>query len=563
LTDLRPFFNFAGIATREVVPVLLELLTHQEEDAADDEYNTARAAYQCLWLYAQCVGGMIISDVLQFVETNIRGEDWRKRDAAVSAFGAIMEGPDLKLLDPLVKQALPVLVSMMDDPVLMVKDSAAYTLGKICEACGPAIDAQLHLPSLIQALFSGLKDSPRMAGSCCWALMNLADRFGLATQEGEENALSKYFKDSVTALLQATERADADNQLRTASYEVLSSFVSNVGDDEMPSIAQLSTVILERLEKTLGLRAQIVSADDRNTLEEMQTSLAVVLGTIVQRLDKEIKPQADRIMHVLLQILTSLPPNSSVPDAIFGTVGSLANSLEEDFTKYMGAFVPFLYNALANQEEQQLCAMAIGLTSDIARSIGEHAAPYCDNFMNYLLNNLQSNTLSQQFKPAILQCFGDVAQSIGAHFETYLEVVMGVLQQASTISVNSETNYDMIEYVVSLREGIMDAYGGIIIAMRTGGKANLLAPYVQHIFGFLSVVNADINKTEGLMRAAMGVLGDLADAFPSGEIAQYFRADWITSMIREVRSNREYSSRTVETARWARELVKRQQQNTA
>jgi importin subunit beta-1 len=205
-SELRPFFNFAGIATREVVPVLLDLLTHQDEDAADDEYNTARAAYQCLWLYAQCVGGVIISDVLSFVESNIRSEDWRKRDAAVSAFGAIMEGPDLKLLDPLVKQALPVLVGMMNDQVLMVKDSAAYTLGKICEACGPAIDAQLHLPSLIQALFSGLKDSPRMASSCCWALMNLADRFGLGAPDGEENSLSKYFKDSVSALLHVTER---------------------------------------------------------------------------------------------------------------------------------------------------------------------------------------------------------------------------------------------------------------------------------------------------------------------------------------------------------------------
>lgn len=184
----------------------MELLTHQDEDATDDEYNTARAAYQCLWLYAQCVGGMVISDVLQFVEGNIRSEEWRKREAAVSAFGAIMDGPDLKVLDPLVKQALPVLVGMMDDKVLMVKDSAAYTLGKICEACGPAIDAQLHLPNLIQALFSGLKDSTRMASSCCWALMNLADRFGLGAQEGEENALSKYFKDSVSALLQATER---------------------------------------------------------------------------------------------------------------------------------------------------------------------------------------------------------------------------------------------------------------------------------------------------------------------------------------------------------------------
>lgn len=72
-------------------------------------------------------------------------------------------------------------------------------------------------------------------------------------------------------------RSDADNQLRTACYEVLNSFVANVGQDELPSIAQLCTVIMERLEKTVALRGQIVSTDDRITLEEMQTSLAVVL----------------------------------------------------------------------------------------------------------------------------------------------------------------------------------------------------------------------------------------------------------------------------------------------
>jgi importin subunit beta-1 len=207
MTDnLRPYFNFAGIATREVVPVLLDLLTHQDEDAADDEYNTARAAYQCLTLYAQCVGGILIDEVLQFVEANIRSEAWRKRDAAVSAFGAIMDGPDPKLLDPLIKQALPVVIAMMEDQHLIVKDSAAFTLGKICEQCPDSIDAQLHLPTLIQALFSGLKDSPRMASSCCWALINLADQFGQLRAEGEEVPLSKYFKDSVAVLLQTTER---------------------------------------------------------------------------------------------------------------------------------------------------------------------------------------------------------------------------------------------------------------------------------------------------------------------------------------------------------------------
>ena len=187
------------------MPVLLQLLTKQDEDATDDEYNISRAAYQCLQLYAQAVGGQIIPPVLAFVETNLRHESWHSRDAAVSAFGAIMDGPDEKVLDPLVKQALPVLIDMMNDSVVQVKDSAAYALGRICESVPDSIDPKDHLPSLISALFSGLSSNPKMAASCCWALMNLADRF--AGEPGcQENPLSPHFQDSVTHLLQVTER---------------------------------------------------------------------------------------------------------------------------------------------------------------------------------------------------------------------------------------------------------------------------------------------------------------------------------------------------------------------
>lgn len=56
----------------------------------------------------------------------------------------------------------------------------------------------------------------------------------------------------------------------------------------------------------------------------------------------------------------------------------------------------------------------------------------------------------------------------------------------------------------------------------------------------------------------MGVIGDLAESFPNGELIQAYRADWLTTMIKETRSNRDFSSRTIETARWAREQVKRQ-----
>ena len=90
-----------------------------------------------------------------------------------------------------------------------------------------------------------------------------------------------------------------------------------------------------------------------------------------------------------------------------------------------------------------------------------------------LTSSPQSTTLANQFKPAILQCFGDIASAIGGHFETYLTIVAQVLQQAATITAGPDGSYEMIDYVISLREGIMDAWGGIIGAMKTSNKSML------------------------------------------------------------------------------------------
>ena len=71
--------------------------------------------------------------------------------------------------------------------------------------------------------------------------------------------------------------SEADNQLRMAAYEVLNAFVMNAANDSLPIVAKLSEVILERLEKTIPMQQQIVSVEDRITLEEIQTSLTSVL----------------------------------------------------------------------------------------------------------------------------------------------------------------------------------------------------------------------------------------------------------------------------------------------
>ncbi|KIX94837.1 uncharacterized protein Z520_09527 [Fonsecaea multimorphosa CBS 102226] len=558
-TELRPYFNFARVAAREVVPVLLQLMTKVSEDDADDEYNVARAAYQCLQLYAQTIGGDLVPVVLQFVEANLRSEDWTHRDAAVSSFGAIMDGPDIKTLDPLVKQALPVLIGMMQDPVVPVQDSAAYALSRICDYCSDCIDPSTHLQPLMSALFAGLMSNPKIAASCCLALLNLTERF-VGEDGASTNPLTPHFQDSVTSLLAVTEKEGGNNQLRTAAYEVLGGFVTNAAHDSLQIVAELSNVIIQRLQSTIPMQKQIVSIDDKITLEELQVSLSSVLLAIVQRLEQNIGPQADRIMQINLELLNATG-NTSVPEVIFQIVSGLANALAGDFLKYMDSFAPYLYNALGNQDAPEMCSLAIGLVSDIVRALEDKARPYCDTFMNYLLNDLRSDKLSNALKPPILETFGDIATSIGVHFETYVTVVAGVLQQANNVSVANDVSFDMLDYIVSLRSGIADAWSGLILAFKGSEKAPLLQNYVQPIFEFLQTVSQDMNHNEGLLRACMGIIADLSETFPDGSLSDYYRQEWITKIIKETRTARDFSPRTINAARWAREQVKRQTQH--
>lgn len=84
-----------------------------------------------------------------------------------------------------------------------------------------------------------------------------------------------------------------------------------------------------------------------------------------------------------------------------------------------------------------------------------------------MANQYQDKSISNQFRPAILQTFGDIAQAIGSHFETYLTVVAQVLQTAASVTMGENAAFEMLDYIISLREGIMDAWSGAILAMKS------------------------------------------------------------------------------------------------
>ena len=110
-----------------------------------------------------------------------------------------------------------------------------------------------------------------------------------------------------------------------------------------------------------------------------------------------------------------------------------------------------------------MCSVTVGVVGDICRALDAKIEPYCDKIVYLLLRDLESDKLHRSVKPPILSCFGDLALATGPSFEKYVPYVISMLQSAMQLSLNTGTDdEDMIDYNNELRNGIFEAYAGIL-----------------------------------------------------------------------------------------------------
>lgn len=69
-------------------------------------------------------------------------------------------------------QAIPTLIELMKDPSVVVRDTTAWTVGRICELLPEAAINDVYLPPLLQCLIEGLGAEPRVASNVCWVSLD-------------------------------------------------------------------------------------------------------------------------------------------------------------------------------------------------------------------------------------------------------------------------------------------------------------------------------------------------------------------------------------------------------
>ncbi|KAL5719053.1 Importin subunit beta-1 [Ranunculus cassubicifolius] len=516
-----PCFYFVKQALPVLVPMLLETLLKQEEDQDQDEgaWNLAMAGGTCLGLVARTVGDDIVPLVMPFIEENITKPDWRQREAATYAFGSILEGPSPEKLISIVNVALTFMLSaLMKDPNNHVKDTTAWTLGRIFEFLhGSTLDSPVVTPAncqqIVTVLVQSMKDAPNVAEKACGALYFLAQ--GYEDSGSLSSPLTPFFQEIVQSLLTVTHREDAgESRLRTAAYEALNEVVRSSTDDTAPMVLQLVPLIMMELHKTL--EEQQLSSYEKEKQSELQGLLCGCLQVFIQKLGgseptKYVFMQyADQMMGLFLRVFACR--SATVHEEAMLAIGALAYTTGPEFLKYMPEFYKYLETGLQNFEEYQVCAITVGVVGDICRALEDKILPYCDGIMTQFLKDLSSNQLHRSVKPPIFSCFGHISPTIEENIDKYLLYSMPMLQSAAELSVRtSVVDDEIMEYTNLLRNGILEAYSGIFQGFKNSPKTQLLMPYAPHILQFLDSLYLEKDMDDVVTKTAMGLLGDLAD----------------------------------------------------
>ena len=562
----------------QLVPILLQTLVLQDENADDDELNLPDTAGLCLEMISQTVRAHIIPLAMPFVQQHINSENWHYRDAAIVAFTSILDGPSTESVRQFVAESIPVLLRTFSDPNETVRQSAVYCISQICKLHVTAIhEGQIN--GIMEAVAQKLQESPRVASSACGAIYNIARSIKNAgSGQDETNALSAVFYPLLNALFQVSDREDVgERNLRGESMEAAAELIAASAKDVGGILCNLLPTINDRAQK--ALKMPVVSSDDQETKVQILGYMCVLYNALFQRFSKEdVIGQADRIMENLVQILM-LPNAAAVHDEAFMAMGNLAMIVESDFVvrwcfvycfvesrinpflilfvfaqKYLDHVVPLVIAGIRNFEAIDTCKVSIGTLVDICNAVGGEIQRFCDQLMTTLMEGLKDTTVHRLIKPVIISCLGDIAMAICGAFEPYLQVTTMLLMQAAQQNAPAD-NEDMVIFINELRYSVLEAYSGILVGLVDGNKMELFLPNVQNIMAFLEfLLNPASNRDDEVLKKAVMLLGDIAKELGSNQaVKAMLRQPFVMNLLRECSEIDDEESRS--TANWTHQQI--------
>ncbi|GAM23184.1 hypothetical protein SAMD00019534_063590 [Acytostelium subglobosum LB1] len=519
------------------VPKILNTLTRQDEHNTDT-WNVCMAGSTCLTYIAHNVGDQVLPFVIPYVKQHVLSTEWRFREASLVALGSVLEGPTD--FHTFLQEVVPVILQHLKDQNEMVKDTACWTLGRICDHQIESVSDLLQ--PILGSLLEATKDpQAKVAAKACWGIHNVCQAFEYGPV-GSVSTLGQIFPVLAQNLYLAALRKDADEEsLRVNAYEALNSLISfSMAEDNL--ILEVLKFILNDFEKSFGM--EVLNKDDVENKNQIQSLLCSTVHTIASTVKEKIRPDTERALYLLFNVFKT--QNHIIYEEALMAIGSIIQAIEGDFKPFMDSFMPILTVNLRNVEMGAVTNISIGIVSDIARSLGKEFVPYAPAIIPLIIQDLTDTRVSSDAKPNAFSCIGDIALAIGSDIYQFLPVITPILESAAQVQ-----DLEDKDYLNSLRDAIFQAYSGIIHGLKSGNMGDQFAQYISPVFNFIQLVyNEREYGSLEVLNGAIGMLGDLATI-----LGEQIKMGLRTPMVRQLLDYGLTQDTTKEVAQWADEAI--------
>ncbi|EAN77715.1 importin beta-1 subunit, putative [Trypanosoma equiperdum] len=510
--DPRCLF-YAQKGASMLVNICLQTIVRQEEGQEEGDWNIAIAGGKLLQSLAMCIQDPVVDLVMPFVYSNIEGATWREKEAAVLAFGCILNGPNADKIQDTVAQAVPGLLQYIRHDHPLVADTAGWVLATVCELFGDVFLLQpWNLQQLINIVTPMIGEGTEKAIRGCHIVHNLS-----LTYEEEDcqptNELSRYFAELLNVLLLAIDKG-VDYTVKSVAQEALNALIDAAAVDCLQFLNLLVPELHKRIYNVLGERQQ-------GQVGEMEASsllglLCGSLGSTARKLMLAFNEHLQPSMEIVLKILEN--PQGTVLEEVLTMLGSFAHAVKQGMAPYLDRITGHVVKALQCVDEPDLVTVAVGTVGDLSLGVQKDLAPYVEGILGALYGNLQNPEVDRCVKCIFLNCIGDIVLNVGeANFAQYVNIFMPFVHSMfeQSCGVNVTDDPDNEEYVMSLWESISTLYTSVCQSFK--GNEIPLAPYLQNMLQFV-LYTAPLAKSHGYVEvfiAIITVIGDMASVLKS------------------------------------------------
>jgi importin subunit beta-1 len=252
------------------------------------------AATVCLMNISKTVKGQIFDTVKLYIQTNVSKHsspsDWRAREAALTAFGCIVEGPDRSLLLPFAQEAFVFLLQQgLHDDHPMVRRTTLWTLGRIFEflhvstpAGQPTLVTPTNIGNIVDALLGAMQSGPGMAQKACYAVQALAEGF---SSEEDSHALTAHFANIIDALFKVAyaEVSEHAATLHVTAFEAMHTVIQQSAQQSIQLVTQMIPHLLQKIQETFaGMDNSSLPEDTQRAIQQRRFELQGQLCTALQ-----------------------------------------------------------------------------------------------------------------------------------------------------------------------------------------------------------------------------------------------------------------------------------------